>query len=233
MQYFAFKVIFICKFLAYIRGTHEESDAMPKIASTPSTLELNIARKIASLRKETGMTLKTLGDASGLSEPYLSRIENGKTAITIANLAKLADAFAVAINTFFEADETITPITITRAGEGRKMRLRSRKGVQVRLLADKKIDKLMEPIWVNVSAASENPPVQSHTGQEFIYITKGSCHYRYGKQTFELNQGDCLYSNSDVNHAAVPIPGVECHAIAVVTSSDYRFRGDITRLMDE
>lgn len=179
------------------------------------------------------MTLKTLGDASGLSDAYLSRVENGKTAINIANLSKVAHALGVELGGFFESEQKDAPLVLRRAGEGKKIRFRSRHGIKARLLADEKRDKLMEPIWLDISSAKKEMPMQSHSGQEFIYIIKGRCRFKYAKELIELTEGDSILFNSRVDHAAIAIPGEECQAITVVTSRDYHFHGDIVRLLDE
>lgn len=195
--------------------------------------ELNAARKIASLRKDSNMTLKTLGEAAGLSGAYLSRVENGKTAINIANLSKVAHALGVELAAFFESEQRNTPLVLKRAGEGKRIRFRSRHGIKARLLADDKRDKLMEPIWLDISSAKKDTPLQSHSGQEFIYVLKGSFRLSYAKELIKLNEGDSILFDSHVDHAALAIPGVDCQAITVVTSRDYHFHGDIVRLLDE
>ncbi len=206
---------------------------MPKLAANPSMAELKVAQKIAALRKDSSMTLKVLGQASGLSDAYLSRVENGKTAINIANLSKVAHALGVELSAFFESEKRKAPLILSRAGEGKKIRFRSRHGIQARLLADEKRDKLMEPIWLDISSAKTKMPLQSHSGQEFIYILKGRCRFSYAKELIELTEGDSILFDSNVDHAAIAIPGVECQAITVVTSRDYHFHGDIVRLLDE
>ena len=206
---------------------------MPKLASNPSMAELQAAQKIADLRRDSRMTLKALGEASGLSDAYLSRVENGKTAINIANLSKVAHALGVELSVFFESEQKNAPLVLRRAGEGKKIRFRSRYGIKARLLADDKRDKLMEPIWLDISSARKEMPLQSHSGQEFIYIIKGRCRFKYAKELIELTEGDSILFNSNVDHAAIAIPGAECQAITVVTSRDYHFHGDIVRLLDE
>lgn len=206
---------------------------MPKLAANPSMAELKVARKIASLRKDSNLTLRKLGEASGLSEAYLSRVENGKTAINIANLSKVAHALGAELSAFFETSEANPPLTICRAGEGKKIRFRSRFGIRARLLAENKRDKLMEPIWLDISSAKKEIPLQSHSGQEFIYILKGRCRFSYAKELIQLDEGDSILFDSNVDHAAIAIPGAECKAITVVTSRDYHFHGDIVRLLDE
>jgi transcriptional regulator with XRE-family HTH domain len=200
---------------------------------TPNGVELNVAKRIASLRKDSSMTLKTLGELTGLSDAYLSRVENGKTAISIGNLGKVALALGVQVGVFFESASQSQPFILKRAGEGKRIRFRSRQGIQGRLLAENKENKLMEPIWLDVAAAKVEMPLQSHSGQEFMYIVNGKCTFRYGKEQIELREGDSIYFDSDVDHAAIAIVGEPCEAITVVTSRDYHFHGNIVRLLDE
>ena len=195
--------------------------------------EIEVARKIASLRKDSKLTLKALGKACGLSDTYLSRVENGKTAINIANLSKVGQALGVELGVFFESEKNSPPLTICRAGKGKRIRFRTRYGIKARLLSEEKRDKLMEPIWLDISSTEKDMPLQSHSGQEFIYILEGSCRFSYGKELIELNKGDSILFDSTVDHAAIAIPDVKCQAITVVTSKDYHFHGDIVRLLDE
>jgi transcriptional regulator with XRE-family HTH domain len=204
-----------------------------KLNQNPNGVELNVAKRIASLRKDSSRTLKLLGEATGLSDAYLSRVENGKTAISIANLGKVAQALGVEVGVFFESSSQSRPLIVKRAGEGKRIRFRSKQGILGRLLAEDKENKLMEPIWLDIAAAKIEMPLQSHSGQEFMYIVKGRCNFRYGKERVELREGDSIYFDSEVDHAAIRIVGEPCEAITVVTSRDYHFHGNIVRLLDE
>lgn len=206
---------------------------MQKPNHTPNGVELNVAKRIASLRKDSSLTLKLLSESTGLSDAYLSRVENGKTAISIGNLGKVAQALGVEVGVFFESSHEAPPLIVKRAGEGKRIRFRSQKGIKGRLLADEKHNKLMEPIWLDVAAAKIAMPMQSHSGQEFLFIVNGRCDFKYGKERVTLSTGDSIYFDSDVDHAAIAIPGEPCEAITVVTSRDYHFHGNIVRLLDE
>jgi len=73
----------------------------PKSATRlPGTAEINIARRLAALRAENGLTLRVLAERTGLSDAYLNRVERQKTPINIANLEKVAMAFGVALASF-------------------------------------------------------------------------------------------------------------------------------------
>ncbi|WP_404424994.1 helix-turn-helix domain-containing protein [Nibricoccus sp. IMCC34717] len=198
-----------------------------------SRIELGVARRIASLRKETDLTLRELGLKTGLSEAYLSRVENGQTAITLANLARVAEAFATPISSFFEDSEAEHPIILRRRGEGKHVWLRGRNGVRVNFLADEKQGKLMEPLVVDVQSAGAAMPMVGHAGQEFVHVLEGECDYHYGSERYHLGTGDSLYFDATVPHGVIRTNPRPCRLISVVSSEDYRFHGNIARLLDD
>lgn len=198
-----------------------------------SSFEAQIANRIAALRKERKMTLRKVAAAVGLSEAYMSRLENHKAPITVDNLARIADALSVRIEEFFAAPAQATPLLITRAGHGKEAKFRGRRGFPARLLAHKKRRKIMEPIMLEVSGAKGEIRKKCHTGQEFNFIVKGSCEFIYGGERFVLYQGDSAYFDADVPHAVRPLPDTTCQLLAVVASDEFSMHGDLMLLLDE
>ena len=196
-------------------------------------VERNVARTLSRLRKDNGLTLKQLSQRAGLSESFLSRVENEKAAITISSLNRLAEVFALPIGVFFDTGKEDPKLILLRENEGKLVRLRGRNGINVRFLADQFSDRLMEPILVDVNSAKPNMAMQSHEGQEFIFVHQGKCLFHYGKETHEIESGHCLYFDSSVGHKVEPIAGERCLIVSVVTSKDYTFHKNITRLLNE
>lgn len=64
-----------------------------------------IAEKIRNLRKEKNLTLKDLGEKTGLSISFLSQVENNSSSLAITSLKKIADALNVPITYFFKSPE--------------------------------------------------------------------------------------------------------------------------------
>ena len=97
-----------------------------------------MADRLAALRREQGLTLKQLAENCGLSDAYLSRVENHKAAVNIANLSKIALALGLPIAVFFEDNVSERPISVCRKHKGQKVRLRSRTGLFLEMLAAEK-----------------------------------------------------------------------------------------------
>ncbi|MBE7539050.1 MAG: cupin domain-containing protein [Opitutaceae bacterium] len=202
-------------------------------ARLPGVAEIHIARRLAALRKENRLTLREVSERSGISAAYLNRVERQKTPINIANLEKLAAAFGVSLTSFFEANDGDSPLVVTRAGQGRKVRFRGRKGFRVELLAEDKKGKLLEPLLVDLSSAKSQVALQSHPGQEFNYVIEGRCVFIYGKERMELGAGDSVYFDAMVPHVCRAIAPTPTRMLAIVASRDYPLHGNISVLLDE
>lgn len=201
-------------------------------AANPS-VELQVARRLAALRKEVGLTLRELAAKTGLSDAYLSRVENGRIAVTLATLEKLAAVFATPITTFFEEEARPVPLVLCRASQGRKARFRGRAGTLVSLLAEDKHGKLMEPLLVDVSSATRPVKPLAHAGEEFNYVVSGRCHFLFGGEKHLLRTGDSVYFDATIPHAVHAVKGEPCQLLAVVTSRDFQVHRNISKVLEE
>ncbi len=198
-----------------------------------TSLEARIATRIAALRKERRMTLKQLATSIGLSEAYLSRLENHKAPISVDNLAKIAETLGVPVEQFFATAAPDAPLVITRAGEGKKARFRGKKGFMATLLANGKRRKVMEPLLVEVHTSTGEIPLKQHTGQEFNFVFEGTCRFFFGKETYILRAGDSTYFDAGIPHAVRPVPGEKCRLLAVVGSDEFAMHGDLMTLLND
>ncbi len=196
-------------------------------------MEKKIARMLVRLRRDNDLTLSELSERTGLSESYLSRVENLKAAIGISKLAKLAEAYVVPMSFFFDGDAQGPRCRFTRAGAGTKVRLRGRSGIDVRLLANTVKGRMMEPFVVDVSTSRKDAAMQAHEGDEFIYVIKGRCRLFFGADCHEMSAGDSIYFDSGLPHRVEPADNRPCDILAVVTSRDFTFHGSMARLLNE
>lgn len=206
---------------------------MPTKSKNTENLHIQVANRIAALRSEQNLTLSELAKRSGLSKAYLSRLENHKAPLSVDNLASISDALSVPIELFFSSTATQQPLVVTRKGKGKAAQFRGPHGFKTKLLAHGKVRKVMEPLLVEVESAKVDIPLQNHSGQEFDYVLKGSCALQYGNQIYTLHEGDSVFFDAEVPHAARPIGDERCLLLVVVGSNDYSFHGDLVRLLNE
>lgn len=203
------------------------------MSPTPSSVDGRVARRIAALRQEVGLTLRELGAKTGLSDAYLSRVENGQTAVTLASLEKLAAVFATPIVTFFDEETAPKNLVLCRAGAGSQARFRGRTGTLVHLLAEEKHAKLMEPLIVDVASAPRPVKPLGHAGEEFNYVISGRCTFLFGDEKHILSAGDSVYFDATTPHAVHAIKREPCQLLAVVTSRDFQIHRDISKVLEE
>ena len=203
------------------------------VESGLSAAEKRIAQMLTRLRRDNDLTLSELSEKTGLSESYLSRIENLKAAISIAKLAKLADAFVVPITMFFVDEGSETRCIFTPKGQGTKVRLRGRHGIDVRFVANSLRGRMMEPFFADVASAERGASMQSHEGDEFIYVISGKCRFFYGTEMIDMNAGDSIYFDSGTQHRVEPVDRRPCEILSIVTSRDFTFHGNMARLLNE
>ena len=203
----------------------------PNVHHPLRTAEVRVANRLRQLRGDKGLTLKELASSAGMSQAYLSRVENHKASLPISGLERLARALGVSMGVFFEEDHRALPITVCRAGQGSKGRLRGPRGLVYEMLASKKGGKLMEPLLIEITSAPRSMPLAAHPGEELNYVIEGEFILLYGKEQIRLRAGDAAYYDASVPHAARRIDGKPCKLLSVVASRDYVFHGDLTQLL--
>jgi transcriptional regulator with XRE-family HTH domain len=195
-------------------------------------LEVQVARRILRLRTEKGLTQNALARRCGISAAYLSRVESNEAALTIANLAKVAQALGVPAEALVEEERFLAPLALYRQGSGTARLLRGKGSHAYRTLASGKRGKLMEPLMVEVKDTLSAGRLSRHSGEEFNYLLKGRCTFFYGKEQIQLEAGDAVYYDATILHGVRSVKGVRSQILSIVSSRDYLFHGDISRLLE-
>ena len=61
---------------------------------------------IKAVRQQKGITQQGLSEATGIDQSSISRMENGKQGISLANLYQIAQALGEPIESFFSRSQT-------------------------------------------------------------------------------------------------------------------------------
>jgi transcriptional regulator with XRE-family HTH domain len=199
--------------------------------SAPQTAEVRAANRLRQLRLDKGLTLTQLAKMAGLSQAFLSRVENHKLSIPISGLERVARCLEVSISAFFEEAKEAAPIVLCRKGQGLRKNFRGSQRMVLQLLAAFKSGKLMEPVLTEIPTFRNPVKPISHAGEEFDYLIRGEVDFLYGKQVIRLREGDSVYYDATVPHAVRAIKGRRGLLLVVVASKDYLFHGDITKLL--
>jgi len=186
-------------------------------------LEKKIADKIYEIRKNKGLTLAQLGDATGLSKGLLSRIENNQVSPPIATLSKIARGLEVPISIFFEEDETDHKgYTVTYKNERKQVIRRGTKiGFIYYSLSSLKTRHLIEPFIIRYPVIGKEPiKLFDHFGEEFLFVLKGKMDLVYGKEKIRLKAGDAIHFDPSTPHRGQNVGKEESECLVIIIDED-------------
>jgi len=179
-----------------------------------------VAGRIKDLREAKGYSQEELAKLTGVSVEDYKVLEEGETDFSFTFIYKCAKACGVEVVDILEGTSTtLTSFAITRKGEG--LKIVKKQGVVYNNLAPKFKDKLAEPFLVKFPFLPEeqNAPLKlnSHKGQEFDVIVKGSLKVQVGNHVDILHEGDSIFYNSIIPHGMIAVSegGCEFHAVVL------------------
>lgn len=168
---------------------------------------IKLGPRLKQLREEKGWILRRLASETGLSEAYLSRIENGARTPSLGTIIAVARALDVRIGDVFDEPEADEQYSLHRRGEH----------------ADDVVGGLLTGLssraaWASMEAVrlvleADHPGVASrHEGEEFVLVLDGAIRVELGDERLRLEQDDSIHFNADIEH----VLAAEDSAAAVV-----------------
>ena len=183
-----------------------------------------VGSKIKGLRETKNLSLEEIAERSGLTVEQITSIENDQNLPSLGPLIKIARALGVRLGTFMDDNDALGPV-VCRAADCEANKSISfsngatdaRKHMEYHPLAQQKAGRHMEPFVIDINP--EDAPdfqLSAHEGEEFIYVMQGEVEIVYGKETYNLKEGDSIFYDSIVNHHVHGAPGKSAKILAVV-----------------
>jgi transcriptional regulator with XRE-family HTH domain len=176
-----------------------------------------IAERIKEIREISGTSAETLAKKLGVTSDIYLKYESGDTDIPIGIIFKIAELFKVELSVLLGGDNPKLRIYgVVRSGKG--IKLERRKQYKYESLADNFIHKKAEPFMVTIDPQPENATIEfnSHPGQEFNFVIKGTMLTTIGGHEVILNEGDSIYFDSGYNHAMKALNNEQVKFLAIV-----------------
>ena len=179
------------------------------------------SRAIREARNAQGLSLRALSARAGLPYSTLSKLENGKMALTYDKLIRLAQALKVDLKDIVAGTEQPTaPIalgrrSVTKAGE--ELEAESECHAH-HYPAAELLGKMMIPIVIDVRAQSvgELGGLVRHSGEEYLYILAGAMELHSDLYApLPLRPGDSVYFDSGMAHAYVRTSEEKCTVLSI------------------
>lgn len=162
-----------------------------------------LGNRVKQIRESANLTLGELAEAANITPSQIALIESGESTPSIATLLKIADCMDVRVGTLLDGTETAPSVTKAKSVQPtiNVSTNDNSNNLNFHSLAGNKLDRNMEPFYVNVrhlKASDEN--FNAHEGEEFIYVLKGEVEILYGDESHKLKEGDSIYYDSIVPH---------------------------------
>ena len=188
--------------------------------------ELEIIKRIKTLRKNRNITLKTLAKETGFTVGYLSRIENSMTAPPIPTLDRIARGLGMNIGYLLQEEKENHPRDLDpdlqvfkkKGISERKLNYDTEKGYRFEALALEMSERNMHPYLI--TAEFDFGEIQQHDGEEFIYILEGTLEFLHGSNKYVLEEGDCVYYYAHIPHCGRSIGKKKAKVLTIIY--DYR-----------
>jgi len=156
--------------------------------------ELRVGAVVRALRKERGHTLAEVGAASGLSVPFLSQIENDRSAPSMRSLQALAAALGTTAVALLSAAEESARVDVVRADENRMP-----EGGEGRVRSVVRGNRQLHALEFE-GTTDRGAREFVHANDELLYVVRGSALVWAGDDEYEVAEGDTLYWAGGVPH---------------------------------
>jgi transcriptional regulator with XRE-family HTH domain len=196
--------------------------------------EPDIGERLRENRKRRGLSLQKVAQAAEVSTSWLSRIENGQTAVPYDTLKRICLALEISLEDIIQPEHRAF-------SSGR--RAVTKRGATVPFHSDQYSylahsselsHKNMVPLEMVVKARSrdEFDHWSSHDGEEFVYVISGAIEVHSEVYApARLEAGESAYFDSGMGHVYVSVSEHDAHVLSV-SYDPHRGRGSIETFLN-
>jgi transcriptional regulator with XRE-family HTH domain len=170
------------------------------VTDHPPRRRPQVGGQVRRRRRDRGLTLSQVSEATGLNVGYLSQVENDKASPSLETLASLADALDVPI-AWFLLEQSVGP-RVVRAAERPKRRMPRSQGAMTQV--DGGIAREVA-IFEGVMPPGSRTGFHAHPGDEHHVILSGQVRITQGDSVVEAGPGDYVLLDGTLPHDAVSI----------------------------
>jgi transcriptional regulator with XRE-family HTH domain len=170
--------------------------------SAPSAPD-GIGARVRALREGMGLSLRDLGERSGVSAPMLSQVERGETSPTLAIAGRIASGLDLSLSQLLRLDED-GAVRVVRAGEGRTgggPATGHRYEVLTPPVPGQRAELSRHMLAPGASTGGpDDPPMHEPGSRETALVERGQVVLECDGATHELSEGDCVTFDADLPH---------------------------------
>jgi transcriptional regulator with XRE-family HTH domain len=180
---------------------------------------LDLGVRVRALRESMGLSLRDLGDRSGVSAPMLSQVERGETSPTLSVAARIAGGLDLSLSQLLRLDEADHVVVVRRA-EGRRRR---RGGHAVEELTPplpgQRADVSRHRLEPGAATGGPgDPPIHEPGSRETAVMLEGAVTLVIDGAEHGLRMGDSVTFDADLPHHFENHADQPAELLAVVTA---------------
>lgn len=168
-------------------------------------------KRLAALRKKKGLTLKHLGNETGLAPKYISQVEKGEVIPPVAVILQLSKALEVDSSILLKEEKK-------RADEKSAEDYRKRtEDYTYENLTPEARHKHLKAFKIFIDPRSEHKGVSyQHPGEEFVYVLQGEVEVMVGENRNVLAPGQNVHFDSSIVHRLRNLSGERAELLVVL-----------------
>jgi transcriptional regulator with XRE-family HTH domain len=157
-----------------------------------------LAARLNRLRIERGWTLADLSKLTGLSKPYLSRLESGQRQPSLAALLALARTYETALQSLLDSGSLQggSPVVI----QGSRAQIRRGNGLRYRAISGGGALVNLNAAHVTVPHRRRQAALSRHDGEELLYVLSGTLNLGFDHESHTLHPGDSAHFDARIPH---------------------------------
>ncbi|TXH30924.1 MAG: XRE family transcriptional regulator [Cyclobacteriaceae bacterium] len=164
-----------------------------------------IAQKIKASRLAKGLTMQELCSKAMISKGLLSKIENSRTIPSLPVLVNLVRSLDVSLKEFFEDMVLLNgrDFLVIRKNSYNHVTKEGRPGFHYLQIMSQNIPGCTLDVALLTIEPGAKGRATTTDGYEFKYVLSGSCEYRIGDETVQLDCGYSIYFDASKPHLPV------------------------------
>ena len=153
---------------------------------------MNMGPLIRKYRKEKKLTLKIVAEKSGISEGFLSQVENNVNSPSVDTLIKICNAIGVNAGDIINHAEKQERLVVVRGSEWDDVEI-PRSGFVTRRFFPSENRTVLDSAIMFIAPGTAIPVRKSiKSGQEILCILKGRLDLIHGENSVTLEKGDAV-----------------------------------------
>jgi transcriptional regulator with XRE-family HTH domain len=186
-------------------------------ADARDDLAKDVGATVRTRRLEVGLSIAELARRTGVSGPFISQLEAGRSSLSIPTLYRIAEALGVAPNALLPG--ATTQQLVTRAGHGMVIPATATSSPQEpRLITRTGPGVALEGYHYVIDPSDDEQQWYQHRGEDVVYVVAGTIVVEFddGREE-QLGAGDALHHDGEVRHRWRLVGDTPAEAIIVLT----------------